>query len=141
LGERVTIVDPEDNTIQIGPNRRITFDQLLISSGADPRPILSEGDGLGNIFYMRTQTDVRNILQSLPGVRRAVVLGEGLVGFKAAYGLLKHNIPVTMLITSGYPLSIGAVDMMMVDYQCIMPSLGTIAKHYHTKLISTSDKA
>jgi len=38
-------------------------------------------------------------------------------------------------------LSTGAVDMMMVDYQCIMPSLGSVASHYHTRLISTSDKA
>ncbi len=38
-------------------------------------------------------------------------------------------------------LSTGAVDMMIVDYQCIMPSLGTAAACYHTKMISTSDKA
>ncbi len=35
----------------------------------------------------------------------------------------------------------GAVEMMLVDYQCIMPSLGHIAACYHTKMISTSDKA
>ncbi|MFH1980669.1 MAG: anaerobic carbon-monoxide dehydrogenase catalytic subunit [Pseudomonadota bacterium] len=38
-------------------------------------------------------------------------------------------------------LSTGAVDMMIVDYQCIMPSLGKVAGSYHTRLISTSDKA
>jgi len=38
-------------------------------------------------------------------------------------------------------LSTGAIDMMLVDYQCIMPSLGTVAGCYHTKMISTSDKA
>ena len=38
-------------------------------------------------------------------------------------------------------LSTGAVEMMIVDYQCIMPSLGTVAACYHTKMISTSDKA
>lgn len=38
-------------------------------------------------------------------------------------------------------LSTGAVDMMLVDYQCIMPSLGTVAACYHTQMISTSDKA
>ncbi len=38
-------------------------------------------------------------------------------------------------------LSTGAVDMMIVDYQCIMPSLGTVASCYHTKMVSTSDKA
>ena len=38
-------------------------------------------------------------------------------------------------------LATGAVDMMLVDYQCIMPSLGNAGSCYHTKLISTSDKA
>jgi carbon-monoxide dehydrogenase catalytic subunit len=38
-------------------------------------------------------------------------------------------------------LSTGAVDMMIVDYQCIMPSMGKVAGCYHTKMISTSDKA
>ncbi|MFO7840176.1 MAG: hypothetical protein R6X08_11850 [Desulfosalsimonadaceae bacterium] len=38
-------------------------------------------------------------------------------------------------------IATGAVDMMIVDYQCIMPSLGKVADCYHTKMISTSDKA
>lgn len=38
-------------------------------------------------------------------------------------------------------ISTGAVDMMIVDYQCIMPSIGKVAACYHTKMISTSDKA
>jgi carbon-monoxide dehydrogenase catalytic subunit len=38
-------------------------------------------------------------------------------------------------------LSTGAVEMMIVDYQCIMPAIGTVAASYHTQMISTSDKA
>jgi anaerobic carbon-monoxide dehydrogenase catalytic subunit len=38
-------------------------------------------------------------------------------------------------------LTTGAVDMMIVDYQCIMPSVAKAAACYHTKMISTSDKA
>ena len=35
----------------------------------------------------------------------------------------------------------GAVEAIIVDYQCIMPSLGQVSQCYHTKLYSTSDKA
>lgn len=35
----------------------------------------------------------------------------------------------------------GALEMMVVDYQCIMPAVGQVAKCYHTKVISTADKA
>jgi NAD(P)H-nitrite reductase large subunit len=45
------------------------------------------------------------MLEFLPTAKTALVLGGGLVGFKAAYGLLKRGLKVTMLITSGYPLS------------------------------------
>jgi anaerobic carbon-monoxide dehydrogenase catalytic subunit len=35
----------------------------------------------------------------------------------------------------------GAVEMVIVDYQCIMPSLVNVAGCYHTKFVSTSNKA
>ena len=35
----------------------------------------------------------------------------------------------------------GALEAMVVDYQCIMPSVVDVAKCYHTRVISTADKA
>lgn len=35
----------------------------------------------------------------------------------------------------------GAVEMIIVDYQCIMPSLVEVGNCYHTKMITTADKA
>ncbi len=35
----------------------------------------------------------------------------------------------------------GALEMMIVDYQCIMPAVVDVAKCFHTKVISTFDKA
>ena len=35
----------------------------------------------------------------------------------------------------------GAVELILVDYQCIMPSLVQVSDCYHTKFVSTSDKA
>ncbi|GAB4259340.1 MAG: anaerobic carbon-monoxide dehydrogenase catalytic subunit [Thermoleophilia bacterium] len=57
-----------------------------------------------------------------------------------------------LLMRSGVPMAgnhlmtelvlvTGALDMMVADYQCIMPSLADVASCYHTALISTSDKA
>ena len=56
--------------------------------------------------------------------------------------LMRHGIPMAgnHLMTE-LILSTGAVEMMIVDYQCIMPSLGKVASCYHTRMISTSDKA
>jgi len=35
----------------------------------------------------------------------------------------------------------GAVELIVVDYQCIMPSLVQVANCYHTKMVTTADKA
>jgi nitrite reductase (NADH) large subunit len=106
LGHRVTSLDVAGQSVLLEDGTGIDFDRLLIASGADARKIRVDGSHLGNIFYMRTEKDVLNQLEALSrGAKTALVLGGGLVGFKAAHGLLKQGITVTMLITSGYPLA------------------------------------
>jgi anaerobic carbon-monoxide dehydrogenase catalytic subunit len=38
-------------------------------------------------------------------------------------------------------ITTGALDAMVVDYQCIMPSVVDVARCFHTEIISTADKA
>ncbi|MBT8342034.1 MAG: NAD(P)/FAD-dependent oxidoreductase [Desulfatitalea sp.] len=106
LGQRVVRLDVDGNWVELIDGVRVAFDRLLIASGADPRPINADGLDLANIFFMRTQAHVKSQLEALPGAHRALVLGGGLVGFKAAYGLLRRGLSVTMLISSDYPLSL-----------------------------------
>jgi nitrite reductase (NADH) large subunit len=105
IGEKVVSIDTDGQRVLTDKGRSVNYDRLLIASGADPRPIKVAGTELGNISFMRTETHVKNMLRALPGVNHALVLGGGLVGFKAAYGLLRRGIKVTMLVRSGYPLS------------------------------------
>ncbi|QTA89831.1 Carbon monoxide dehydrogenase [Desulfonema magnum] len=56
--------------------------------------------------------------------------------------LMRHGVPMAgNHLVSELVLTTGAVEMMIVDYQCIMPSMGDVAACYHTRMISTSDKA
>jgi nitrite reductase (NADH) large subunit len=110
LGDRVTALDANRSCLTVAGGKTVSYDRLLIATGADPRPIRAEGLFLKHIFYMRTQDHVRQMLAVLPGVSHALVLGGGLVGFKAAYGLLHRGIDVTMLIGSGVPLSMQVDD-------------------------------
>ena len=56
--------------------------------------------------------------------------------------LMRAGVPMAgNHLTTELVLTTGAVDLMLVDYQCIMPSLGTVAACYHTRMVSTSDKA
>ncbi len=56
--------------------------------------------------------------------------------------LMRKGIPVAgNFLIQELAITTGAVDAMVVDYQCVMPSLAPIADCYHTKLITTSPKA
>ncbi len=55
--------------------------------------------------------------------------------------LIRHGLPIAgNILQQELALSTGAVDAMVVDVQCIMPSLSEISKHYHTELFTTSSK-
>ncbi len=56
--------------------------------------------------------------------------------------LMRHGVPMAgNHLSTELVLATGAVEMMLVDYQCIMPSLAKVAACSHTRMISTSDKA
>ncbi|MFH0996052.1 MAG: FAD-dependent oxidoreductase [Pseudomonadota bacterium] len=105
LGSRVARMDVDAKILFLSDGKTLSYDTLLIASGADPRPIKAPAS-LSNIYFMRNQHQVLKMLEALPKTHHALVLGGGLVGFKAACGLLHRGIDVTMLIRSGYPLSL-----------------------------------
>ena len=56
--------------------------------------------------------------------------------------LMRHGIPVAgNFLQQELAIITGAVEMMVVDVQCCMPSLPLVAKSYHTEVVSTSDMA
>ncbi|MHC5061696.1 MAG: anaerobic carbon-monoxide dehydrogenase catalytic subunit [Planctomycetota bacterium] len=56
--------------------------------------------------------------------------------------LMRHGIPIAgNFLNQELVVSTGAIELMAVDVQCIMQGLTEVAKHYHTKLITTADKA
>lgn len=56
--------------------------------------------------------------------------------------LMRHGVPSAgNVLQQELALITGAVDAMVVDIQCIFQSLTALAKHYHTKIITTSPKA
>ncbi|NTW05378.1 MAG: anaerobic carbon-monoxide dehydrogenase catalytic subunit, partial [Peptococcaceae bacterium] len=53
--------------------------------------------------------------------------------------LMRHGVPlVTSFASQEYAIATGAIDAMVVDVQCIMPSVQTAAECFHTKIITTS---
>ncbi len=56
--------------------------------------------------------------------------------------LLRHGVPIAgNVLQQELAVSTGAVEVMIVDVQCVMPSLAELCGCFHTKLITTSSKA
>jgi carbon-monoxide dehydrogenase catalytic subunit len=55
--------------------------------------------------------------------------------------LLRHGLPIAgNVLQQELAVITGAIEAMIVDVQCIMPSLPEVCKCFHTKLITTSTK-
>lgn len=56
--------------------------------------------------------------------------------------LMRHGVPVAgNFLQQELAVMTGAVDVMLVDVQCVFPSVTEFQKCFHTKIISTSPKA
>ncbi len=55
--------------------------------------------------------------------------------------LMRHGVPVAgNFLQQELAVVTGAIDLMVVDVQCIMPALSSLCNCFHTKLITTSPK-
>jgi carbon-monoxide dehydrogenase catalytic subunit len=55
---------------------------------------------------------------------------------------MRHGIPVAgNFLQQELAVITGAVEMLLIDVQCCMPSLPEVAAAYHTEIVSTSDIA
>ena len=55
--------------------------------------------------------------------------------------LMRQGIaPIGNFLSQEMAIMTGAVELMVVDIQCIMQSLGELTKRYHTKLVTSSPK-
>ncbi len=56
--------------------------------------------------------------------------------------LSRHGVPIAgNFLQQELAIMTGAVDLMVVDVQCVMPALSSLVSCFHTKLVSTSPKA
>jgi carbon-monoxide dehydrogenase catalytic subunit len=56
--------------------------------------------------------------------------------------LMRHGIPIAGTIQDQeLAIATGAVEVMVIDYQCIFPSITATASCYHTKVVATSEKS
>ncbi len=106
-GAKVQKVNAGANAVELADGSRIGFDKLLLATGA--APMLPPIPGLAELKFhvLRTLNDAVALREALPRVKRAVVLGGGLIGMHAAENLAKGGAEVSVVelqphVLSGY---------------------------------------
>lgn len=110
LGARVHSLEPGAKRLRLGSREALAYDRLLLATGAASTRLGIPGEDLPNVRGFRTRSDALALDAALSaGARKALVLGGGLVGVKAAHALAARGASVTLCIGSSHPLS-QAVD-------------------------------
>jgi carbon-monoxide dehydrogenase catalytic subunit len=56
--------------------------------------------------------------------------------------LMRHGVPIAgNFLNQELAIMTGAVEVMIMDVQCVFPALAELQKFFHTKVVSTSPKA
>jgi nitrite reductase (NADH) large subunit len=105
LGKRVVQVDPAAKAIGLTSGETISYDRLLVASGARPTRPDIPGQDLPEVFTVRTLEHFRVMQQMLSPDRRLVVIGSGLVGIKTAQALAHRGYDVTLVARKSQVLS------------------------------------
>lgn len=79
----------------------VPYDRLVMATGSRPFVIPVPGSDLQDVVTFRDIADVQAMLAIAGADRRAVVIGGGLLGLEAAYGLMKRGMQVTVAHLKG----------------------------------------
>jgi nitrite reductase (NADH) large subunit len=96
-GERATQVDPAARNVTLAGGTQLAFSKLVFATGSQPIKPDIPGMDLPGVLTFRDVDDVNAIAATKAAGARVVVIGGGLLGLEAAYGLAKAGARVTLL--------------------------------------------
>jgi nitrite reductase (NADH) large subunit len=96
-GYRVTEIDVGRRELKIAGEESMEYSKLVLATGSTPLRLNVPGADLAGVHTFRDSRDVDLLLTLAAGRKRVVVVGGGLLGLEAAYGLAKAGAPVTLL--------------------------------------------
>ncbi|MGI5203081.1 NAD(P)/FAD-dependent oxidoreductase [Spirillospora sp. CA-108201] len=105
VGTSVASIDRGAHQVRLSTKEPVSYDKLLLATGASPRRLDVPGSKLQGIHYLRTMADSAALKQALaPGGRRVVVAGAGWIGLEAAAAAREHGNEVTVIEPEPVPL-------------------------------------
>ena len=97
LGVRVGAINCTAKTVLTDAGETISYDKLVLTTGARVRRLAVPGEDLNNVFYLRDTADVLAIKAKSETARSAVIVGGGYIGLETAASLRQQGLEVTVL--------------------------------------------
>lgn len=96
-GHRAIAVDPSIRRVKLAGGATLPFARLVLATGSRPIRLNVPGMDLPGVLTFRDLGDVGAIEAAAASCSRAVVIGGGLLGLEAAYGLAKSGVEVSVV--------------------------------------------
>src|SRR5438477_8953980 len=101
----VTNIDPKAKQVRLSDGRSLGYGALLLATGAQPVHLTIPGADLPHVFYLRTLTDSRRIIEKAKNAKRAVVIGSSFIGLEVAWSLRERKLEVAVVGRDSVPLA------------------------------------
>jgi nitrite reductase [NAD(P)H] large subunit len=96
-GVRAAALDARARTVTLANGAELAFSKLVFATGSQPIRLTIPGMGLPGVLTFRDVEDVDTIAAIKAARARVAVIGGGLLGLEAAYGLAKAGARVTLV--------------------------------------------
>lgn len=98
LGVNVTSIDTKEGVLNLDDGGKLSYDHLLITTGSQVTMPPLKGLDLKGVNTFQTFDDALELIPKVKdGGAKAAVIGAGLIGLRAAYGLQEAGAEVTII--------------------------------------------
>ena len=112
LGTRATSLDVAGRQVEFDDGRRLTFDGVVLATGASPRRIPGWPD-LAGVHVLRTLDDCRALRADLDTTpRRVAVVGAGFIGCEVAATARERGLDVSIVEPLAAPVVRGVGEAL-----------------------------
>jgi NAD(P)H-nitrite reductase large subunit len=94
----VMSINSKSHTIQLDNGSTLHYDKLIIASGSKSNKFDWPGKDLQGVQGLYTKQDLESMETSSSQLKRAVIVGGGLIGIEMAEMFYSRHIPVTFLV-------------------------------------------
>lgn len=94
----VSNVDTQNKQLRFSDGLSMSYDKLVIATGSKTNFYNWPGQELKGVQGLYSIQDLQNMEENTAGIKRAVIVGGGLIGIELAEMLLSRGIHVTFLV-------------------------------------------